>query len=139
MPQKLTEPKYFKYSELDPNTPLVTKGEFVGITQGKFGDQYNFIEVDTGQHVVLNKAGAFEWRVEQGHMKEGEVFDIIFLGKETLGRGPYAGKDVNKFDIAKYGEHELPEKFAKKSAPTVAGGSVSPKAVGQAEALDDLD
>lgn len=138
MPRQLTVPKYWKYSDLDPGTKLVSKGEFIGVTEGRYGNQYNFIEIDGGQHVVLNKAGQFEWRIDQGHMVEGQVFDVVFQGTEKLTRGQYAGKDVNKFDILCYEDPELPEKYRRGSGSVVAKAQPTPEQAAQAEALDDL-
>lgn len=153
MPTKMGLPKYFKYSDCKPGDVLVEKAEFTGTTEGTYGAQFNFIEVDTGQHIVLNKAGQFEWRLDQGHMVPGEVFRITYLGKEKIERGTFAGKDANKFEIEKYEDHELPEAWLKKRraavgaaiGAAVGAGSPSPAPVAaaavktaEAEALDDL-
>lgn len=148
MPTKMGLPKYFKYTDCKAGDVLIEKAEFTGTTEGKYGAQFNFIEVDTGQHVVLNKSGQFEWRLEQGHMNVGEVFRITFQGKEKIEKGTYAGKEANKFDIEKYEDSELPKAFLEKrgklggvpSATAPAGSpppAQAPKSP-ETEALDDL-
>jgi len=142
MPIELGVPKYFKYSELEGGEQLVAKGEFVGVTEGKFGNQYNFREIESGAHVVLNKAGAFEWRIENGHMVEGEVFDIYFEGKELIESGDYAGKEANQFKILKYRDSELPTEFQKSAGPPegkVNDTPVASASTPENEAMDDLE
>lgn len=147
MPKELGLPKYWKYTECEAGTKLVSMGEFVGTTEGKFGDQYNFMELETNQHVVLNKAGAIAWRIEQGHLQEGDVLDIIFDGKTEITTGDFEGKEANNFKFLKYDDDELPQAFVdKRTKKRVSVQPVedivqdSPKLVnGSSESLDDLE
>lgn len=123
MPQEMGLPKYFKYSELNGGEKLVVMGEFIGSTEGKYGAQHNFIELQTGQHVVLNKAGGLDWRIEKGHIFEGGVYDVTYDGKEKLEKGKFAGKDANKFKIAQYNDEELVEAGVKKANRRVGGST----------------
>lgn len=140
MPREMGLPVYYKYDDLEPQTQLVVKGEYIGTTQGKFGDQFNFLEVETHRHVVLS-GRSLAWRVEQGHMNEGEVFDIYFEGKVKLTKGQMAGKDVVNFKLLKYSRDELPG-FKATKAPADADAVARPAAKVSAkapEALDDLE
>lgn len=144
MPQELGLPKYFKYSECKPGQKLVTMGEFIGTTQGKFGDLYNFLELATGTQVVLNKTGQIAWRIEQGHIAEGGVYDVTFEGKEKLTQGKFAGKEANKFKFAKYDDGEIAEAGYRRSgavakAPTPTPTPQEISAPVPVEAMDDLD
>lgn len=143
MPQELGLPRYHKYSDTAPGTKLVDMGEYVGTTQGKFGDQYNFIELKTGQQVVLNKSGGLAWRIEQGHIFEGGVFDVTFDGKEKLTKGKFEGKDANRFKIAKYDNSELEAAGVKRpEGGRAAAKAPTPTPISTpvpVEALDDLD
>jgi hypothetical protein len=137
MPKEMRPPRYLP-KDCEAGTKLVTKGEYIGQTEGRFGPQFSFMELESGDHVILG-GGALRWRVEQGHMVEGEVFDIIFDGKQKMLKGDFAGKDVNAFKFLKYEDSELPKEFLEKRA---AGGS-TPQPAAQpksavAEALDDL-
>ncbi len=144
MPREMPLPKYLD-KDAKPNTTIVTKGEYVGQTEGRFGPQHNFMQLDDNQHVVLS-GGSLNWRVEQGHMVVGEVFDIIYLGKEMMTKGDFKGKESKSYKFLKYEDAELPEAFLKKrgaAAVSVAGaGGSQPTApaakTAEAEALDDL-
>lgn len=136
MPRELGIPTYYKYTECEVGQQLVSKGEFTGTTEGKFGAQYNFLEVDTGRHVVLNKAGILDHRVEKGDIAEGDVVDIFFEGKQMLENGPYAGKEANNFKILKYSPEELPGHQTRKPVKPQAAVR-APSAT--TEVLDDLD
>lgn len=137
MPREMGIPKYFKYNDCKDGDVLVQKGEFLGVTQGKFGNQYNFLQLDDNQHVVLNKAGSIEWRINQNHIREGDVMDITFGGKEKMESGSFAGKDANTFTFAKYEDEELPEAFvSKRNAKTAKAPVSTPKSN---EALDSLE
>lgn len=148
MPTELGLPRYHKYSETEPGTRLVHMGEFIGSTEGKFGAQHNFIELATGQQVVLNKSGGLDWNIEKGRIKEGGVYDIYFEGKEKLTKGTFAGKDANRFKIAVYSPEELSAAGLKRSgasagakptsAPAAAVASV-PQPTVLSDSLDDLD
>lgn len=109
MPKELGVPKYIKYTEAEVDQQLVKMGKFMGTTEGKYGAQYNFLELESNDHVVLNKCGTLEWRVREGYMQEGEVFDIYFEGKEVIEKGTFAGKEANKLKIEKYEPKELAE------------------------------
>ena len=142
MPTDLGLPKYFKYSECKPGDKLVDMGEFIGSTEGKFGAQHNFIELKTGQQVVLNKAGSLDWRIEKGQIKEGGVYDIHFAGKKKLEKGTFAGKDANDFKFAVYSPDELAAANIQRTGATThktqaAAPTPQPKAM--SESLDDLD
>ena len=139
MPRELGVPKYWKYSELEVGTKLVDKGEYVGTTQGKFGDQYNFIQIEDHQHVVLNKAGAIAWRIEQGHISEGDVVDITFEGKSEITSGDFVGKEANNFGFAVYDDKELPEEFKKRKGAKAADVPASPAPTAVSEAMDELE
>lgn len=132
MPIEMGLPKYFNFAETKVGTQLVHKGEYIGETTSKYGANHNFMELDTNQLVTIS-GGQINWQVKEGRMKEGEVFDIYYEGKEKMTKGDYAGKDANQFKFCKYKDHELPE--------NKRGGKSVPTAVPQGnpvEALDDL-
>jgi hypothetical protein len=138
--------------EIAKGTKLVSKGEYCGTTKSQQFDSnlHQFVEIDdqgrSGVRVPLG-GGSLDWRADQGDLKIGEVYDVIWEGKEKLTRGKYAGKETNTYKILRYEEDELPRKFVEKrtaarlqTSPTVAGAeahlaTVSPA---QTEALDDL-
>ena len=130
MPIELGQPKYYKYSECTEGQKLVVKGEFMGVTEGRYGDQYTFYEDGSGDQVVLNRSGQLAWRIEQGQIAEGGYYDIEYSGTEQLSSGTFKGKDAHKFKISVYSTKELEGK-----AVEVAE---KPK-VDQTEALDDLE
>lgn len=144
MPTELGLPKYHKYSEKKAGEKLVDMGEFIGSTEGKFGAQHNFIEMKTGQQVVLNKAGGLDWQIEKGRIAEGGVYDVIYDGKDVLTKGTFAGKEAHKFKILRYDDAELQAAGVKRAGGTVAtAAAVVPRpledAPATAQALDDLD
>ncbi len=141
MPKEMPLPRYLD-KDAAPGTKVVTKGEYLGATEGRYGPQHNFMELDTNQHVVLS-GGSLNWRVEQGHMVEGEVFDITYEGREVMTKGDFKGKESKNYKFAKYEDDELPEAFLKKrNAGAASAGAASPSAPApksaENEALDDL-
>lgn len=152
MPKEMKPPRYLP-QDAKPGTKIVSRGEYVGQTEGRYGPQFNFVELETGDHVVLGGRGML-WRVEQGHMAPGDVFDITFEGKDKMTKGDYKGKDVIKWKYEKYEDSELPADFLAKRGKLAAGAAVgaagSPSPVGatqgipqpvrtpESEALDDL-
>lgn len=137
MPEELGLPKYWKLSETEPGTMLVEKGEYLGEIMGKFGAQHRFRQVDDGQEVVVG-GGSLNWRVEQGHINKGEVFNIIFEGKEKLEKGPYKGKESNNFKIEKFSGKEL-EEIGFEPTATVAAATEPATASSEGQPLDDLE
>jgi hypothetical protein len=139
----MTLPRYLA-KDAEPGR-VVTQGEYIGETQGRFGPQHNFVEIGTGQHVVLS-GGSLNWRVEQGHIVEGGVYDVDYLGKKTMEKGDFAGKETKDYKFSTYEDSELPEAFLKKRsgaatpAKAAAGSAPSAPAVKspETEALDDL-
>jgi len=89
-----TAKKYIKYSECDAGDELVV-GWYIGTTDGKFGEQHNFI-TETGEHVVLNSAGQLDYFIKT-HIQPEDFVKIIFKGKTKLEKGPMAGKEANAF------------------------------------------
>lgn len=156
MPRELGVPQ-FPIKEASKGDQLVAMGEYVGITESKFGNNYNFIQLEDGGHIVLS-GGALKWRVESGHMSEGDVFDIFYEGKETMEKGDYKGKDVHTFKILQYGPDEIPKDLRKvmkrpggsgnpsagvarpqNGAESIPGGPDAPAAVEPSESLDELE
>ena len=139
MPIEMTPPKYYNLKETAAGTVLLALGQYVGPSDGRFGLQHNFIQHADHQHVVLN-GGAIDWRVEQGHIREGEYFDITFEGKGVMEKGNFKGKEVNNYKIEKYSDEELKDKgITLKVKPTVAPPEVAAQPVSTSEALDDLE
>jgi len=143
MPTVLGIPTYPLSKDNDPQKgdKLVTMGEYVGESASPMGKNHNFIEVESGNHVILS-GGALNWRAENGSLLEGEVFDIIYEGKQELTKGKWAGKNAHTFEVAKYGPEELPPNFkpraAAKQLDVVAAVAVGATAQ-SSEALDDLE
>lgn len=134
MPKEIGLPKYFKYSELKGGEKLVKMGEFIGSSEGRFGAQHNFVQLEDGQHVVLNKAGGLDWRIEQGHVVEGGVYDVTYAGKDVLTKGKFEGKEAHKFSIAQYDDEELEEAGVKKSNRRIGAESAETTAAETAPA-----
>jgi hypothetical protein len=106
MPQELGLPKYFDLKVTKPGTQLVFMGEYLGEVMGKFGAQHRFRQLKDNQEVVIS-GGQIDWRVENGHIRIGDVIDVTFEGKEKLAKGTYAGKETNNYKFAKYSRQEL--------------------------------
>lgn len=142
MPQELGLPKYFDLNATEPGTQLVFMGKYIGESQGKFGPQHRFCQLEDNQEVVIS-GGQLNWRVEQGHIALGDVLDIYYEGKEILESGPYKGKETNNYKFAKYSRAELKkagyedifDEGLEVPAAVVNGSSGAP----QAQPLDDLE
>ena len=88
--------RYLKYAECDPGDVLI-EGEFLRDFQGKFGIQYEFEEVGTGEIVVLNSSGQLNYKME--FIKPGQKVKIIYEGMERLTKGAMKGKDAHQFTV----------------------------------------
>jgi hypothetical protein len=137
MPKEMPLPRYLD-KDAKPNTKVVTKGEYIGESEGRFGRQHNFMELDTNEHVVLS-GGSLNWRVDNDHMAVGEVFDVIYTGKEMMTKGDYKGKESKGYKYLKYEDSELPAEFlAKRGKPSPAPVAEPGAKSAESEALDDL-
>lgn len=98
----------------------------------------------SGLRVPLG-GGSLDWRADQGDLRIGEVYDVIWEGKEKLTKGKFAGKETNTFKILRYEEDELPLKFIERrtrargmTAPAASLAETHVVSPAQTEALDDL-
>lgn len=148
MPREIGLPKYFDFKTTPAGTKLVTMGEYIGATEGRFGLNHSFLELQGGQQVVLS-GKSLDWRVTNEDLVEGKVYDITFGGREVLKKGKFEGKEVNNFNLAVYCDEELVAANIQRSgaaAPKPAGVSVPMPEATPIEApasdpnsLDDLD
>lgn len=104
-----TAKRYVKYSECKEGDELVV-GWYIGTTDGKFGEQHNFV-TETGTHVVLNSSGQLDYFIKT-HIKPEDFVKIIFKGKTKLEKGPMAGKEANAFAY-----YKDPSRAGKRNAP----------------------
>lgn len=82
----------------DGTPKLVVEGKYLGSTMGKFDKpMYEFEEAD-GTIAVVYDAGLLNYLVEE-YLSEGTVCRVLYVGKEILQKGKYAGKDSHQFDI----------------------------------------
>lgn len=143
MPKKLGIPVYYDFKKLEKGVRLVTHGEYVGETKSTMGTNYNFIEIDGEQRHVVLSGGSLKWRIQQGHFKEGNVVDIDFGGVSAIGKGKWAGKPVNNFEVAIYSPEEVEALLQNGAQKIVAMPKVEPlveqKQTDVKEALDDLE
>jgi len=141
MPVELGLPKYYDFKTLKAGTKIVDMGEYIGDVPGKFGIQYKFRQAKDNQDVVVG-GGSLKYRVNNGDIYLGGVYDITFEGKEVLAKGNFAGKDVNNFKVAEYKNSELAD-YERQYTGAVAAKAKAPASVEEAlesgQNLDDLE
>ena len=93
--------RWFDYKTVEKGTIMVTKGEYVGTTEGQFGARYRFRELDSQETVVLD-GGALKYKVEQGDIHRGGVYRITWEGREKMTKGKFAGKETNAYLVQKF-------------------------------------
>jgi len=87
--------KYFKFAECEIGEVLV-EGEYHREVQGKYGIQYEFLNIDGEVH-VLNGSGQLKYKMD--FIREGDKVKITYEGSELLTKGPMAGKSAHQFKI----------------------------------------
>jgi len=48
---------------------------------------------------VLPSCGALKYSLEQGKLKVGNMYKIVYDGKGTMEKGPMKGKDFHKIQV----------------------------------------
>jgi len=125
MPQKLGLPNYLP-KDCAEGTELFKAGEYCGSTlsQKYNNQQHNFFVVDSGEHWVLN-GGQLDWRVEQGTLVEGQVYDVTFAGNKEIEKGQWKGSTSKNYDLAVYSKDEVDE-LLKKTGGSLRGPNTAP-------------
>ena len=128
-----TQKKYYKYKECEEGQVLVT-GKYLGTSPNKFNaDKPNFDFADEdGTIVCLNSAGHLSWLVNT-YLKPGQLCRVTFAGKDTLSKGTFKGKEVNRFELA------LPEGAEVGVYETVESDEAVNVAPSESVDLDGLD
>jgi acetyltransferase-like isoleucine patch superfamily enzyme len=112
--------KYYKLNECTKGQKLVDNGEYVGVVQGKFGDQFKFRQKD-GQIVVI---GGRDLAVKlENHAPEGTFCNVYYDEKIVLTSGAMKGKDCHKFKL-EIDPDTLPKRADKK--PTTKMNDTDP-------------
>lgn len=57
---------------------------------------HKFKTID-GNVMVFNSSGSLDYKI--GLLTPGDVIDIVYLGKEVLKGGKYAGKEFHSFEV----------------------------------------
>lgn len=128
--KRVSDPvKYPDLKNLPKGTVCVQNGEYLGSREGKFGLTHLWREKD-GSKVGIG-GGQLDYLLNQGELSTGYSYRVIFDGKEKLLKGPYAGKDVNKF-LVDIDDESIAAADAKRvaSAPAASAAMV--------EELDDI-
>ena len=86
------------FSVSDGSPQLVVEGKYLGSSMGKFDKPiYEFEEAD-GTIAVVYAAGLLDYLVQE-YLSEGTQCRVLYVGKEVLQKGKYAGRDSHQFDI----------------------------------------
>lgn len=86
------------FSVSDGSPQLVVEGKYLGSSMGKFDKPiYEFEEAD-GTIAVVYPAGLLDYLVQE-YLSEGTQCRVLYVGKEVLQKGKYAGRDSHQFDI----------------------------------------
>lgn len=96
----ISQPKYFKYPELNKGDVLIEEGIYLETKEGKFGPQHYFEEVKNGERKVLNSAGQLNYLVDS-YLREGTKCKVVYDGKITLDKGAMKGKQSHQFLLYK--------------------------------------
>lgn len=131
--KRVSDPvKFHDLKSLAKGTVCVQNGIYLGSKDGKFGLTHFWREKDGGK--VGLSGGQLDYLFEQGELTVGYSYRVTFDGKEPLKKGPYAGKEVNKFLVDL--DDESVEAADKKAAAAVPLAKVAGAAM--AEELDDI-
>lgn len=93
-------------------------GKLVGTSEDNYGKsnyEIEVIEVDfqgesqpnLGEILVLNSNGSLDASMEK--ITTGDVFKVIYGGKDTLKKGKYAGKEFHKLSVYKAADSKTDE------------------------------
>lgn len=106
MPQELGLPRYLT-DDIEAGTKIVTAGEYGGFTVSpKYNNkQHSFHEIG-GDHVILS-GGQLDWRLDQGDLREGNVYDVTFDGRTKLEKGKWSGSEAKQYSLALYSAKEV--------------------------------
>ena len=109
MPRELGLPRYLDENTA-PGSKVVESGEYVGYTVSpKFKNrQHRFMQLEDGQEVILS-GGQLDWRFDQGHLVEGNVYNVFFEGKKEIEKGKWAGTDAKQYKLELYTKAEVEE------------------------------
>ena len=104
----ISQPKYFKFAELNKGDVLIEEGVYLETKEGRFGPQHYFEDAD-GERKVLNSSGQLNYLIDS-YLTEGDKCKIQYQGKIELTKGAMKGKSAHQFDLFK-------DKKAVSSAP----------------------
>lgn len=92
--------KYIKMKEAKAGDMFVSKGTFMEVRPGKFGDTLIFLEKDSGEEIGVGAGGQLKSLYTRGKLKIGCTYQIIFNGKVAL----KDGRSANDFAVAEHSE-----------------------------------
>lgn len=124
---------YVKYTDCEEGDILV-EGWYVGEEMSKFKNQlYVFRQKADDSVVCLNAAGKLtKWLDDT--VETGDLVQIIYKGKKTIGSGPMQGKEAHDFDFFIDLDHRK-DMVAPNSGPAVK--SAAPTAKNLDAAMDE--
>ena len=132
MPYELKQPKYFKPDAAKPGDTVFIAGEYIKEVQGQLGPQFKFRTVEGKiDHVI--SGGVIKYKVGQGDIHKGGVYDIIYEGKEKIKKGKFKGKDVVNYKVLAYSPEEMEGMSLEYRAPS------APVTSEEDNSLDDLE
>ena len=95
--------KYYKLAECEEGQVLVT-GKFIGEEQGRFGPQFAFKDLESGEKVVLSGGHLAFLLGKEGllGLSKGDnmpICRVTYAGSQVLDKGPFKGKPAHTFEL----------------------------------------
>lgn len=100
--QEITQTRFIDFKTQQIGDVLVEDGVFVRTEKNKYNG-LNFL-FKTASETVSISCGSLKYNYDQGNIKEGMIFKIVYDGEGVMKKGPFAGKPFHQVKIFAKGD-----------------------------------